>query len=135
MRTPEEVILEMYARAMREDEDGMIELLAPGFELDVSSYVFNPAVWRGPDGVREWLRQAREVWDAPHYDVDRIEDLAGGHALSVVTLRGRARQSDLVVSVRQWHLWTIRDGLVVSTAHFTDEDAAMRAAGLTPPSS
>ena len=42
MRSPEEVILEMYARAMREDEDGMIELLAPDFELDVSSYVFKP---------------------------------------------------------------------------------------------
>lgn len=134
-RSKEDVIRAMYERAMHEDEDGMIELLAPEFELDVTSYVFNPAVWRGPEGAREWLREAREVWDAPYYDITGIEDLGGDRALSAVSLRGRARLSGLEVSLDQWHLWTLRDGRVVRCAHFRDEDTARRAAaaGVSPP--
>jgi ketosteroid isomerase-like protein len=134
-RSKDEVIREMYERAMSDDEDGMVELLAPEFELDVTSYVFNPAVWRGREGAREWLRQAREVWDTPHYDLERLEDLGGDRALTAVVLRGRARQSGLEVEIRQWHLWTVHDGLVVHTAHYAEEEAARRAAGLSAPSS
>jgi ketosteroid isomerase-like protein len=130
-----DVIDEMYALSTSDDIEAMVALLAPGFELDVTSYVFNPAVWHGEEGAREWLRQAREVWDTPHYDIEQIHELDDKRAIAVVTLKGKARQSGIEVELRQTHLWTIRDGLVVRLAHFNEEEQAWRAAGVSPPSS
>jgi len=128
-----EVIGEMYELSTSDDIEGIVALLAPGFELDVTSYVFNPAVWHGEEGAREWLRQAREVWDMPHYDIEKIHDLDDERAIAVLTLKGKARQSGIEVALRQSHLWTIRDGLVVRLAHFAEEEQAWRAAGLRGP--
>jgi ketosteroid isomerase-like protein len=128
----EDVIRALYAYSTSDDVEGMIGLLAPGFELDVSRNVFNPAIWHGADGAREWLRQAREVWDTPTYEVIEIEDLGGDRAFSGITLRGAARASGLEMTLRQWHVWTIRDGLVAHCVHFNEEAQAREYAGLTP---
>ena len=135
-RSTFDVIHQMYDFAAREDVEGMLALLTPDFELDVSRNVFNPAVWRGEEGAREWLRQTQEVWQMPTYDVERVVELDDGRTLSVVVLEGRARLSGVNMQIRLWHLWTIRDGLVERCAHFNDEASALRAAGLTdlPPS-
>ena len=66
-------------------------------------------------------------------DIEKIHDLDDERAISVLTLKGKARQSGIEVALRQSHLWTIRDGLVVRLAHFAEEEQAWRAAGLRGP--
>jgi ketosteroid isomerase-like protein len=132
-RSKSELVRQMYDWSMADDVEGMLRVLAPDFELDVSQNVFNPGVWRGEDGALEWLRQTREVWDTPSYEIERLDELDDERVLSAVAIQGQAVRSRLQLTVRVWHLWTIRDGLVVRVAHFNDEASALRAAGLTEP--
>lgn len=126
-----DVVREMYERSGRDDIEGALALMAEDGVLDVSANVFNPAVWVGREGVRTWMREAREVWTAPEVEVVSIAELDDGRLLSEAVLHSEARISGVKVANRLWQLWTIRDGLVQRCVHFNDE-APARAAAARP---
>jgi ketosteroid isomerase-like protein len=130
----EDIVRRIFTLLEREEFEPMLALLAPEFELDVTTNVFNPAVWKGQEGATTWLEQASEVWHPPKVDVLEIEELDGGRVFTAVEVEQVGRQSGLRMTNPLWQVWTFRDGLVAHCTHFSDEASARRAAGLSPPS-
>jgi hypothetical protein len=50
---------------------------AEDIEWDMSDRVFNPRVYRGHAGVREWRRELREVWGEWRNEPERFIDWPG----------------------------------------------------------
>jgi ketosteroid isomerase-like protein len=104
----------------------------PEFEF-VPSGVLIPdlaSVQRGPEGLR---RVAEVFWgefDDPHVEVHELID-AGDQVFTSFTFRGRGKQSGAETSWDTWSVWTVRDGMIVHWEGFTDQDAALEAAGLS----
>jgi ketosteroid isomerase-like protein len=118
----------------RGDLDGALALLdlPPEFEF-VPSGVLIPDhadVHRGPEGYRELVEGLLGEFDAPHIEVHELID-AGDRVFSSVSMHGRGKQSGAEVSWRFFQVWEFRDGTPVRAHGFTDEDAALEAAGLS----
>jgi ketosteroid isomerase-like protein len=87
------------------------------------------SVERGPEGFR---RVAEVFWgefDDPYIEIHELIDV-GDQLFASVTFRGRGKQSGAEVSWDLWAVWTVRDGRLVRFQGFTDQDAALEAAGL-----
>ena len=125
-----DIVREMYALLERQDTQGMLALGAPDFEFDVSSNVFNPAVWKGREGFLTWFEQASEVWEPPKINVVSLEELEDERVFTAILVENVGRESGAATTMPFWQLWTIRDGLVTRIVHFSEERPAREAAGL-----
>jgi ketosteroid isomerase-like protein len=52
----------------------------------------------------------------------------GDHVVAVVTRRGKPKGGSVDMVVRNGHLWTLRDGRLLSMRSFPDPDEALKAA-------
>jgi ketosteroid isomerase-like protein len=119
-----------YEALERGDFDGMMSDLAPSFEYVTTGAI--PGVtgaYRGPEGLREFLRWMWDEFDSPRIEVHDLTD-AGDRVLASVTLRGRGKQSGVEANWGVWHLWTMQDGKVVHGQAFASREEALEAAGL-----
>jgi ketosteroid isomerase-like protein len=128
--TNADVVREMYGRLERQDAEGMIALGAPDFEFDMSSNVFNPAVWKGREGFLTWFEQASEVWEPPRITILSLEEVDDERVFTAILVENVGRESGAATTMPFWQLWTLRDGLVTRVVHFTEERTAREAAGL-----
>jgi ketosteroid isomerase-like protein len=135
MPTKAEVVTEIYSLLERQDVDAMLARIPPDFEFDVSSNVFNPAVWKGPEGFATWMEQASEVWLPPKITVVAMDELDEERLFSAILVENVGRESGLAVTMPFWQIWTFRGGDVMRVKHFNEEGPARAAAGLTPRSS
>jgi ketosteroid isomerase-like protein len=86
--------------------------------------------YRGRDGVRQRLEEWLESFAEYRYEVARIVDCPGDEVLVVGTEIGRGARSGADVRSRSYELLTIREGMIVRIREFSDERAALEAAGL-----
>jgi len=131
--THQEIVRRIYEALNRRDFEATLELVDDEFELDVTTNVFNPAVYRGPEELRRWAEQVFEVWE--EFLLEPEELVASGESekvLARVRVRGVGRGSGVELEDRIWSVWTIRDGLAVRCHnHAQDEEAARRDAATT----
>src|SRR5688572_22487375 len=118
MPTKAEIVTEIYRLLERQDVDEMLEKIPPDFEFDVSSNVFNPAVWKGREGFSKWMEQASEVWLPPKITVVAMEELDEERLFSAILVENVGRESGAAVTMPFWQLWTFREGQVVRVKHF-----------------
>jgi len=124
-----ELVRQAFDRLNRGDVEGVVELCDEKFVIDMSERVFNPAVYRGHDGIRRFYGDVMEVWE--HYEWI-VEDALTSRDAVVAMLHclGRGRGSGLEIDWRVAWIWTVRDGRGISLRFYRDRDRALEAAGL-----
>src|SRR5688572_15775799 len=109
--------VELVQRALAALNAGHIEELVTvcdrDFELDMSDRVFNPSIYRGHDGIRQFHSEVLEVWEHYVWEPEQVFEQRG---LVVVLVRtsGKGRGSGLEVDRRTAMIWTVRGGEAVS---------------------
>src|SRR2546428_3746830 len=95
------------------DIDAIIAGSDPGVELRSTFAAVGGAVYRGHDGLRQWLRDTTEVWgEEIRVEPEAYFDL-GERTLAFNLLAGRGRQSGVEVAMPVAHLARWRNGLAV----------------------
>src|SRR5437899_4218023 len=89
------------------------DLVTDDAEIDMSTRVFNPQVYRGLDGMRRLLGEVREVWEEWHVIPERFLD-AGDRVVVIETVHARGRGSGVELESRTAAVWTLRRGRVTS---------------------
>jgi ketosteroid isomerase-like protein len=114
----------------RRDVDSFISYLDPEFELH--SAIVGGAegnIYRGPDGVRQWLADSDESFEELRIEPTEFRDL-GDRVLIVGRIRARGRESGLELDSPTGWVSTVRDGKLVKAEGFLSRAEALEAAGL-----
>lgn len=115
------------------DVDAVIALCTPNFRLDMSDRVFNPAVYEGHDGIRDFISEVREVWETFTWEPVELEEYDEVVAV-IIRSTGKARGSGLELDRRAAMLWKVERDRASSLTFYRDpEEALAIARGETPP--
>jgi ketosteroid isomerase-like protein len=128
-----EVVRSLYAiweqDAFGNLDDEVYDVLDPGIEWDASRRTFDPGVYHGHDGIREFVAELGEVWES-----GRIEPLefipTRDEVIVPVRLMLVSRTDHQLVSANAAHAWRLRGGKVVRFCIFQTKAEALEAAGL-----
>ena len=104
-------------------------VLDPEIVYDLSRRTFDPLVFRGHEGVREFLRLIREQWGSRRIEPQELID-AGDNVVASVRLVGVGRQSGAETTANTAHVWTCREGKIVRLTVFQTMEEALEAVGL-----
>jgi ketosteroid isomerase-like protein len=125
-----EVVRRCFEFWINRDFSAFGEVAHPDLILDVSRRVFNPTVYHGVDGFRRFVEQVDETWENLQFVPEEFID-AGDHVFSSIRLSGRGRGSGVQAEMREFAIWTFREGkLSRVTGGFRDRAEAVEAAGL-----
>ncbi len=106
--------------------------LADDFELHQSSSIIDTAgVFRGPDALRESLRELQQVFEDLSMEPERFVPAAGGMIVVVMQVRGRGRGSGVELSNRVAWVCSFRNREVARIVVFEEPEEALKAAGLS----
>ena|ERR671925_1743436 len=103
--------------------------LDPEVVYDVSRRTFDPLIYHGHEGVREFVALIREQWTTMQLEPQDFVD-AGDTVVVSVRLVGVGQQSGVETTANAAHVWILRDGKVVRQTTFQTMDEALEAAGL-----
>ena len=86
-------------------------------------------MYRGHDALRDLFRERYETWEQVE---DHCQELieADDEVISVVTTRGRGRESGVEVEGTHFGVWSLRAGKVIKVRWFGTRDEALEAVGL-----
>ena len=104
-------------------------VLDPEVVYDVSTRTFDPFVYHGHEGVREFLALIREQWATFRLEPQEFVD-AGDSVVVSVRLVGVGKESGVETTANAAHLWTLRRGKIVRQTTFQTMSEALEAAGL-----
>jgi hypothetical protein len=106
---------------MAPDEE-LEQMFTPDFVLDLNARVFNPKVYKGYDGLREFHAESREVWE--HVTLT-IHEIIGEGDRYVVLGEGssRGRGSGMEISSGFTGMWTLEDGRLKHYVHLSTTEA------------
>jgi ketosteroid isomerase-like protein len=96
---------------------------------DVSRRTFDPLVYHGHEGVREFLALIREQWASMRLEPQEFVDTGDNVAVSV-RLVGVGKESGVETTANAAHLFTFRGGKIVRQTVFQTMAEALEAAGL-----
>jgi ketosteroid isomerase-like protein len=131
-------LLQMFAR--REHEavfafyDTNIEWDASNFGGDVASGVPDDlqGIYHGHEGVRTYWRRWLQAWADLEFEVDDVRDAGDDVVALIHNQRQWGRRSGIATDMPPYGLvFTIRNGKVVRWRAFSDEQSALKAAGLS----
>lgn len=112
------------------DDEVFDDFFDPAVEVDNSNAVFDGAVYRGLDGLREYLAFLREAWTSLRVEPEEFIPVGEDHV--VVSQRIFPRSSAGVeVVARSAGGFTFREGKVIRLKTFQSKDEALEAAGLS----
>lgn len=105
-------------------DEELAEVFHRDVELDFSARVFNPKVYRGFAGLREFRAEAHEIWDEVTVAVEElVED--GDQILVRARVRSRGRGSGVEIDTRGSWVWTVRDGRLRHYRLLPDDQSGM----------
>ncbi len=94
------------------DDEELAEVFAPDVVLDMSTRVFNPKVYEGYDGLRQFREDAREVWETLKVtEAELVED--GNRILVLTRVEAQGRGSGIPMDVQGAGIWTVAGGRLV----------------------
>ncbi len=129
-----EIVRHVFEATARRDSDAVVALYHADIVWDTSRVeigrITGGGVFRGYEGIRQFLRKYNEAWEQLDYEIDELID-AGDQVVSIVNNRARGRVSGVEVELRMPGVWTIRDGKVERVVFFTTRAQALEAAGLS----
>ena len=128
-----EVVRRVYEAVAVGDSEAVLAIYDPDVEFDFSrspfAGVLENGVFRGHEGLRNFIRERyagfAEIEDECH---ELIE--AGDKVISVVTSRGRGRESGIDVEKTHYAVWSVDAGKVTRVTWFGARHEALEAARL-----
>jgi ketosteroid isomerase-like protein/GNAT superfamily N-acetyltransferase len=123
-----ELTREFYDALNHRDFDTFFDLLHDDVELREEFLAPDAAVYRGHDGVREWLRRSGEVMSDFRFEPQRFMRLEDSVVIPV-RISARGSGSGAEVSADVVHMGQLRDGKVSLLAAYPDLQSAVEAAG------
>jgi ketosteroid isomerase-like protein len=106
-----EVVRRGFELLAANDLDALVELCDPSIEFHDPPEIPGSKLYRGPEGVKDWVRSAREASEDISFRIAGIEE--EGEAVLVdtaVEMHGRASGAEVDWSF--WTVWRVRDGLI-----------------------
>ena len=124
MPTAADLLRDAYDALGRRDFEALSGLADPGFEMDLTDRVLNPATYRGAEGLARFVQEVDELWASMDLTVEQVLE-RDDEALAIlrVKLQGRVSGVQLDDRIAQW--WTLRDGKLVGMRLYQDVDAAL----------
>ena len=90
-------------------DEELEQMYTPDVVLDLNARVFNPKVYEGYDGLRQFYAESREVWEEVTLTIHEI--IAEGDRYVVLgDGRSRGRGSGMEVSAGFTGIWTVAGG-------------------------
>jgi uncharacterized protein len=117
---------ELYNRTGEADYD----VLDPEIVYDVSRRTFDPLVYHGHEGVREFLALIREQWATIRLEPQDFVD-GGDEVVVSIRLVGVGKVSGVETTANAAHVWTFREGKIVRQTTFQTMSEALEAAGVS----
>src|SRR5688572_8763371 len=119
-----EIVRRQYEAWKRGDYAEALAAYDEAIEWDATHFP-EGRVYRGHDGVDEFMRRWVGTWDDFHLAVERFFD-AGGDTVVIFTREsGRAKASGVDVEHLFGHVFTVQNGKIVRWRGLTDRDAAL----------
>jgi ketosteroid isomerase-like protein len=109
--------------------DGLVEVLDPEVEWHPPRESMEPGIYRGHDGVRDYLGRLREVFDEQRVESVDVTSVDEDLVLAVVRISGRSSKFGKIDTEWSW-LITMRDGKAIHVATFVDKQEALSAVEL-----
>ena len=124
-----EIVRAIYEAMNRGDWDAAFRDADPDFKL-VTQRGPNAGTHRGRPTVQAFLQDYRAAFDTWVVEPEQFLE-AGDQVVAIVKPRVRPKGTSTEFAVRNGHIWTIRDGVVVSMHSFPEPEKALEAAGLS----
>ena len=112
------------------DLEELLRLLDPAIDWVSPADAIEPGVRHGYDGVRAAYAATAMAWEEPTHTAEEFTE-AGDKVLVTVTFRGHGRGSGMEAERPEFHVWTLRVGLVVHFEWFYGRNEALEAVGLS----
>jgi ketosteroid isomerase-like protein len=100
----------------RRDSATLVALSTPDATIRPLRAALEDTIYRGPDGVNQWMDDIDEIWAELTIDVHEISEPEPGTVVARVTLAGRGHESNVPTQMPVELVAELRDGLV---AHAT----------------
>lgn len=113
----------------RRDADALVALSDPEIEFHAYFSDVLGATFKGYEGLRAYIREITDSFEAFHIDIDTIEGREGFVVAKLHAL-GRGRASGADVEWRACYVARLRDGKGWRVASRPTEQAAVQAVGL-----
>jgi ketosteroid isomerase-like protein len=104
--------------------------LDPEIVYDVSRRTFDPLVYHGHEGVRQFVALMREQWASMRLEPQKFVD-TNDKVVVAVRLVGVGKESGVETTANAAHMWTFREGRIVRQTVFQTMEEALQAAGLS----
>jgi ketosteroid isomerase-like protein len=99
--------------------------------IDMSRNVFNPGIYRGFEGFREWVAVVDDTWDDFRPKPEEFVEV-GDALVMAVRVSGIGRASGVRAEMLIFGIWRFDQGKVARyTGGYRDRDEALEAAGLS----
>ena len=122
-------IVRRVTNAFNRSGEPDFSLLDPDVVFDTTGAVFDRAVYRGHDGVREWLANQREVWARQRFEEEELSPIGEDRVLASFRFVSVGR--DGIETIAHFaNIVTLRAGKVTHMKVFLSKDEALEAAGL-----
>ena len=125
--TREETIDRAYEAWTRRDLDALLSLTHAESEArPILGANIGTGVYRGHDGLRDWMRDLHGEWETFETRVTGVEE-RDERSLCTIQVRARGRASGAAIEGEMYHLLEFREGLIRRLEAFLDRDAAVQA--------
>jgi ketosteroid isomerase-like protein len=124
-----EIVRETFEAWNRRDFDRAQEAWSPDVVVEISAQSTMRGTYSGLDGLREVLR----FWGAFadfHSDIEECAE-SGDEVVATLHHHGRGKSSGIEVDMRNWQVFTVRDGKIVRYRIYDTRERALEAAGLS----
>ena len=125
-----EIVRRWVGAYNRGDLDGLIGLTDPEIVLDNSNAAFDGAVYRGHDGVREWLSWVRGMWKRQEFKPQEFIPVGEDQVIVPVLLVSVGRD-DVETVAHGAAVTTVREEKVTQLKTFQSRAEALEAVGLS----
>jgi ketosteroid isomerase-like protein len=106
-----------------------LRLSDPAIEWHTRADLADSSVHRGHDAVAALAREWVGSFESLRFDIEDVID-RGDYVVLDMVLRGRIREADEEVAMRETHVCKVRDGLLVEVREYPTLDEALQAVGL-----
>jgi ketosteroid isomerase-like protein/GNAT superfamily N-acetyltransferase len=129
--TPATEVLRRAADAFnRRDTEALVAECDPEVEWATALGQMEGTVYRGHDGMRQWLADTERNWQEMQAEVEALYD-TGERAVAVFQVTSRGMVSGASAEQRVVQVWQLRDGKLFRGRSRTDVARALAEVGLT----